>query len=65
MEKSFNLTNLRELSTEEQLRLNGGSDSTGCTCSPCKCECEGETPKSTVEGTARAVPDAVKKRLEK
>ena len=35
MEK-FKLTNLRELSTEEQLRLNGGANSEGCSC---KCSC--------------------------
>lgn len=37
MEK-FKLTNLRELSTEEQLRLNGGANIDSCSCSiNCKC----------------------------
>lgn len=37
MEK-FKLSNLRELSTEEQLRLNGGANSEGCSCK-CSCSC--------------------------
>ncbi len=37
MEK-FKLTNLRELSTEEQLRLNGGANSESCSCTmTCSC----------------------------
>lgn len=62
MEK-FKLANLRELSTEEQLRLNGGSDSTGCTCS-CTCKCEGDTPKATQKDATDAIADAVKKKME-
>ena len=34
----FKLTNLRELSTEEQLHLNGGENSDGCSCK-CSCDC--------------------------
>lgn len=36
--KQFKLSNLRELSTEEQLRLNGGANSEGCSCK-CSCSC--------------------------
>ncbi len=41
MKSAFKLNNLRELSTEEQLSLTGGSGSpcdSGCHCS-CKCSC--------------------------
>lgn len=50
--KDFKLTNLRELSTEEQLRINGGINSSLCdadcgTCS-CTCKCNSDNPsKST------------------
>ena len=43
MEK-FKLSNLRELSTEEQLSLNGGNNLAGCgggSCT-CTCPCKGE-----------------------
>lgn len=36
--KEFKLTNLRELSNEEQLNLNGGTNLEGCTCK-CSCNC--------------------------
>ena len=39
--ENFKLKNLRELSTEEQLQINGGSFSQGCTCTV-KCICKGE-----------------------
>ena len=61
--KDFCINNLRELSTEEQMRLNGGSNSNGCTCS-CTCKCEGDTPKATQKDTTDAVADAVKKKIE-
>lgn len=36
--KKFKLTNLRELSSEEQLHLNGGTNSESCGCSmTCSC----------------------------
>lgn len=35
----FKLTNLRELSTEEQVRLNGGSFPMGCDIESCYCTC--------------------------
>lgn len=35
----FNLSNLRELSTEEQLLLNGGANSEDCSCSGCSVSC--------------------------
>lgn len=61
--KDFKITNLRELSTEEQMFLNGGENSTGCSCSV-TCTCEGDTPKATADKTAKDVGDALKKRLE-
>lgn len=40
MEKNhFKLTNLRELSTEEQLRLFGGNDVSKCATGSCTCNC--------------------------
>lgn len=48
----FKLTNLRELSTEEQLRINGGNDSAGCkaqcSCS-CTCSCDDGDPSFSVK----------------
>lgn len=44
MMEKFKLSNLRELSTEEQLSLTGGNNLAGCgggSCS-CKCPCKGE-----------------------
>ncbi len=43
----FKLTNLRELSTEEQLHLNGGANSALCevTSCPCSCSCEDTSDK--------------------
>lgn len=42
MKKEFKLTNLRELSTEEQQRLNGGLNTTGCGSCTCTCICTKE-----------------------
>ena len=42
MKKEFKLTNLRELSTEEQQRLNGGLNTTGCGSCTCTCRCTKE-----------------------
>lgn len=36
--ENFKLTNLRELSTEEQLSLDGGTNAGGCSCK-CSCNC--------------------------
>lgn len=36
--KKFKLSDLRELTTEEQLQLNGGANSESCSCS-CSCSC--------------------------
>ena len=36
--EQFKLSNLRELSTDEQLCLNGGANADGCTCN-CSCSC--------------------------
>ena len=50
--ENFKLSNLRELSTEEQLRLNGGIDSTGCepkcSCS-CTCSCNDGDPSFSIK----------------
>lgn len=60
----FKLTNLRGLSTEEQMNLNGGIDVQGCTCK-CTCTCEDKAPKSSQKSAANDVADGVKKKLEK
>ena len=48
--KEFKLTNLRQLTTEEQMRLNGGAlpenCSADCTCK-CTCTCNDKNPKSS------------------
>ena len=63
--ENFKLSNLRELSTEEQLRLNGGVGATAsCSCGTCNCSCTQESPSATVhdvtEGAQNAVKDAKK-----
>ena len=49
--KTFSLTNLRELTTEEQMRLNGGYGSpcdSGCSClCGCSCECDTKNPDAS------------------
>lgn len=56
--KSFKLTNLRELSSEEQLKLNGGSmpeacDDVECVCE-CPCQCNSKNPDgSTSESSSK------------
>lgn len=40
--KEFKLTNLRELSIEEQQYLNGGINATGCGSCTCTCLCDKE-----------------------
>lgn len=35
---NIKLINLRELTMEDQLKLNGGANSEGCTCK-CSCNC--------------------------
>lgn len=55
--KNFKLTNLRELSTEEQLRINGGLSSTLCdadcgTCS-CTCKCDSQDPSSSNSNSSK------------
>ncbi len=61
--KKYILNNLRELSTEEQLHLDGGINSNGCTCST-TCSCNDESPKADVDKVAKAVANDLKKRLE-
>lgn len=50
--ETFKLNNLRELSTEEQLNLKGGSGSpcdSGCSCAcGCSCECDDLNPSSSI-----------------
>lgn len=57
--KDFRLTNLRVLSTEEQLRINGGSnDDVTCSCSPCPtCSC-GTNPTETSSNVSKGVTDS-------
>lgn len=53
--KTFCLTNLRELSTEEQRRLKGGYGSpcdSGCSCAcNCSCECDTKNPDASTTGS--------------
>lgn len=55
--KSFRLTNLRELSSEEQMCLNGGSGSpcdSGCKCAcGCSCECDTKAPDASMTGSSK------------
>ena len=37
--KKFELTNLRELTTNEQLYIDGGSNPSGCKLDKCSCTC--------------------------
>lgn len=52
---NFKLTNLRELSTEEQIRLNGGCNPATCSgdCSGCSCtcECRGQDQSNSTENS--------------
>lgn len=50
--ENFKLTNLRELSTEDQLRINGGVNSAICDadcgeCS-CTCKCNSQNPSDSI-----------------
>ena len=59
--KNFKLSNLRELSTEEQLRLNGGNGANAaCSCGTCSCSCTAESPNSTVDCVVEGAQDAAK-----
>lgn len=62
--KDFRLTNLRVLSTEEQLRINGGSnDDVTCSCSPCPtCSC-GKNPTETSSNVQKGVTDSTVKAI--
>lgn len=55
--KEFLLSNLRELSTEEQLMLSGGENVTG------KCSCTCNCPEGKNSDTKDAIADGVKKSL--
>lgn len=67
--KDFKLSNLRDLSTEEQMRLNGGYDpatcSADCSCD-CTCECkageQSNTTKSSFHKTGKASVSGRKQR---
>ena len=66
MEK-FKLSNLRELSTEEQLRLNGGADS-NVSCSACSCSscaCTKDHPTTEASNVKNEVVDGVKEGIKK
>lgn len=59
--ENFKLSNLRELSTEEQLNLNGGYGSNAsCSCGKCSCKCTKESPDATVDLVTSGAQDAVK-----
>ena len=60
--ENFKLSNLRELSTEEQLRLNGGFGSeASCSCSGCPtCSCKEESNHDSVDLVKDGAKDAVK-----
>ena len=67
--KKFRLTNLRDLTSEEQVMLNGGSMSQLCDhdcgeCS-CTCKCNGSTSESNADSSADTgalAKDAAKER---
>lgn len=53
--KDFRLTNLRELTTEEQMRLNGGANSGHCNAScscTCYCKCTSDDPKTPIDNSS-------------
>jgi len=53
--KDFKLTNLRNLSTEEQMRLNGGSNAScevTCYCS-CTCNCNNQNPSQSTDSESK------------
>ena len=59
--ENFKLSNLRELSTEEQLRLNGGyGTNASCSCGSCSCNCTEKSPTATVDEVTSGAQDAVK-----
>lgn len=47
--EQFKLTNLRKLSTEEQIQLNGGNAPMSASCSKCTCSCEKEGSDDNVK----------------
>ncbi len=57
--KDFQLNNLRELSIEEQLHLNGGAAPQTTNCSKCTCSCEKEGSDDNVKDAK----DAVKQKM--
>lgn len=61
--KNYKLNNLRELSTEEQLHLNGGTNSNGCNCTV-TCYCSKESPTADQDKVAKEVANATKKKIE-
>lgn len=55
--ESFKLTNLRNLSTEEQLRLNGGGNTScevTCYCS-CPCNCNNQNPSQSTDNDSKTL----------
>lgn len=59
MEK-FKLSNLRELSTEDQLNLSGGYG-TNTACSSCSCSCTKKTPSATKNEVVDGLKEGIKK----
>lgn len=53
--KDFKLNNLRQLTTEEQIRLNGGVNpgpcDVKCSCT-CYCKCDNRDPKSPADDSS-------------
>lgn len=55
--KKYRLSNLRELSTDEQLQLIGGTNNTGCSsCSKCS-GCKGEINQVIKDGVVEQVKE--------
>ena len=53
--KGFKLNNLRQLTIEEQSRLNGGANPGPCeaTCNcTCYCKCDDRNPKSPIDSSS-------------
>lgn len=61
MEK-FKLSNLRELSTEEQLDLLGGTCSNGCKCSCGTCNCYGTGQDAAGQAATDGANEGVKEK---
>ena len=64
--REFKLNDLRELSSEEQLALEGGTaSSSSCSKCTCTCRCEGKVSTATADSTADDCTSEVKSSLSK